>query len=208
MSLAQGKDLAAIVQSMFTVLAIVVGGFWSWRLFFRKRLNRPWAKVTNHVEHRRREDGKTLLHVAVHIENVGQVLLRVAEGFVRVQQVLPSDVACSGECNVEEFPYSLIKEKSILQGTQEIEPGEEDERHFDFLLEEHVKTVIVYSHIRNLSKRNIGWNATTFCDIPPEEQEETQFMAGTKKLHEQNVPKPRPQPVQPRPASTGTGKKK
>ena len=191
MTLAQWKDIAEIIQSIVTVGAIVVGGLW----FFRRRLNRPWARVKNHVEHRRREDGKTLLHVTVHIDNIGQVLLRVAEGFVRIQQVLPSDeeILREAECDAEEIPWPSLAEKRISQGQQEIEPGEDDERQFDFVLEEGAKSVIVYTHIRNLSKRDIGWNATTLYDISPEEKE--QSMAGIEKRQEHNLSKSRPPSV-------------
>ncbi len=51
----------------------------------------------------------------------------------------------------------------------EIEPGESDEAQFDFLLDEKVEMIVLYSHFTNKKKhageKSFGWHKTTLFDL-------------------------------------------
>ena len=60
------------------------------------------------------------------------------------------------------------KEKEWSKGSRELEPGESDQVHFDFLLGRDVETIIVYSYFRNAKKfgrkEELGWQITNVYD--------------------------------------------
>ncbi len=48
----------------------------------------------------------------------------------------------------------------------EIEPGESEQLHYDFLVDKAIKTVLVYSYFQNIQKnRRLGWSLTTTNDF-------------------------------------------
>jgi hypothetical protein len=75
-----------------------------------------------------------------------------------------------GRLNIEgrretEGDWPLVKEVKFTAGIEEIEPGESDTLHIDFIVGEDLKTVQVYSHVSNAGKKTIGWNHTTLDDV-------------------------------------------
>lgn len=66
-----------------------------------------------------------------------------------------------------EAPWPLLSEVELSGEKDEIEPGESEEFHFDFVIDPEIETVIVYSYVKNQIKRDreIGWNKTSVYDI-------------------------------------------
>ncbi len=178
--LKNGENLVVLrdLQSLFTVAAIVVGGIWTYLLFVRKRQRFPCANITQQIWHYPLSDRKVLLRVTVRICNKGEILLSLASGFTRVQQVIPcsadlcksigerEDAADQSEPEVE-WPLLAEQKPAFAKGKREIEPGETDELHFDFAIDPDVQVVVVYSYLKNVKKRRreIGWNATTVYEL-------------------------------------------
>jgi hypothetical protein len=173
------KDLFDIAQALATVIAIGVGGAWSYLLFVRTRQKYPRAKLEHKITHRNIPDGKILLHVGVTISNEGDVLLSLISTQTRIQKVLPVadhilDSIKKGEDPVEEgkteIEWPLIgssRKSEWEEGQREIEPGESDELIYDFIIDSGIQTVEVYTYVKNASKkqREIGWPLTTIYDI-------------------------------------------
>ena len=194
------KDALAAAQSLMTMLAILVGAFWSYRAFVRGRLRYPRIDLTHVISHRYLSDGRILLHVNVAMKNQGSILARIGESHTAVQLVLPllddNDLA---DCGLEKSELYAISagaiegtviermrkdetdiawtqlariDKSWDQGYCEIEPGELENFGFDFVLRSGVRTVRVYSFFRNNRKRRgLGWRAITFYDTAPTDHE-------------------------------------
>lgn len=176
------KDIADIAQSISTVLAVLVGGWWTYRLFVKKRQDYPRATITHSVIHKPLATGHYLLHVAINVKNTGEILLRLASGFTRVQQVLPppkefleavqrrDDPVKQGDT---EYPWPLIVQRNFEweKSPRELEPAEEEEIHCDFVVDAEATTLEIYSYFKNKEKpgREIGWNLTTIYDFqaPP-----------------------------------------
>jgi hypothetical protein len=185
MDLSDLKDFFAIiqacagsVQACATVIAIIVGGVWSYMLFVQKRQRYPRANIEHRITHRSIPDNKLLLHVAVTVRNTGDVLLSLVSGQTRIQQILPLslellDPISKGRDPVKagdrEILWPLIKLRKQKWREQEceIEPGESDEFHYDFILDAEVQTIEVYSYFKNAKKpgREIGWGWTTIYDL-------------------------------------------
>lgn len=211
------KDLTDIIQSIVTVLAIFVGA----HLYFKRRRRFPRVKITHQVADKLILSDKIFLRLVVTIVNQGEVLLSLESGFVGVQQVVPCPKALLDsidrdgdivEDGKHEAAWDTLAEKDIIfkRSEREIEPGEEEEFSFDFLIDSNVKTVIVYSYFKNESKkkRDIGWNKTTIYDLSSscEQTSEVTNMSRDKswtpppqrpipgKIDKQGPPRERPQP--------------
>ncbi len=168
------KDIADILQSFATVIAIVVGGIWSYIFFVRKRIKYPRASINHQILHKPISNGKVLLNVATFISNTGDVILSLASVTIRVLQMLPlpsqeivnkvnegEDPVLKGMLEIE---WGLIKERNA-DLTLELEPGEEDQIYSDFIIDDYVQTVAVYSFFENVKKRGVGWGFTTVYSL-------------------------------------------
>lgn len=138
----------------------------------------PRANITHKIIDRRIEDDKIFLRVDVSIANVGDVLLQIEHGIVRVNQILPvpEDLleAINASGGTDDFNDSETKWPNLVACEQdwiiemfEIEPTETDEVNYDFVVPFGVKTVEVYTYFRNVKKRprEIGWGHTSIHEI-------------------------------------------
>ncbi len=74
---------------LFTVVAIVVGGIWTYLLFVRTRQRYPRANLTHRITHRKVSDDHMLLRVGLTVVNQGEVLLTLGAGETWVQRMVP-----------------------------------------------------------------------------------------------------------------------
>jgi hypothetical protein len=180
MSLSQLETIVGIGGSVATMLALLVGGLWTYLLFVRKRQKYPRARLRHRITHRDIGLDKVLLHVDVMVSNTGDVLVSLVELVTRVQQVLPlpdrvSDNILAGKDPVKrgtsEVEWDELHSHKLKwkQGECEIEPGDSQQISHDFILDAEMQTVEVYSHVTNESKRprRLGWDLTTLYDLPP-----------------------------------------
>jgi len=180
--LTENKGALESIEALLTSVALLVGGWWTYRTFIRTRLRYPRIDLEQRVSHRHLPDGRVLLRVVVTLKNHGSVLLRVRNGFVRVQQVLPvADIPELGKvrdgsaemsavvADATELPWPLLIEvpKKWADPGWEVEPGETETVAFDIVLRPDVEVVRIYSFIANPRKRRLGygWKAADFYDI-------------------------------------------
>lgn len=172
------KDIADIMQAFATVIALLIGGIWSYMLFVKKRQRYPRASITHQISHRPMSNSKIILNVTTIISNTGDVLLSLVSGLTRVQQMLPlsteilksiderKDPVPDGKTEIE---WPLISERLSKWEKEEfeIEPGEKDQIYYDFIFDADIQTVSVYSYFKNVRKheRDIGWGLTTIYDL-------------------------------------------
>ncbi len=170
------KNIFDIIQAIATVFAIIIGGIWSYMLFIRKRQKYPRANITHNITHRQIGNKKILLHVAVTITNVGDVLIALVSGETRIQQILPLSLELLKSINQgdklppegnTEIEWPIIDSRESEWQNNQIEPGENDQLHYDFILDDSIKIIEIYSHFKNakIPQKDIGWNTTTIYDI-------------------------------------------
>jgi hypothetical protein len=172
------KDIAEVLQAIATVIALMLGGAWSYMLFVKKRQKFPRANITHKIFHKPISTDKVLLNVTAEISNTGDVLLSLLSGTTRVQQVLPLSPEILKTINEGKNPipekerevkWPLIdeKESDLKKEKIEIEPGEKDQIVYDFIIDDDIETVVVYSYFANIRKRSrdIGWDLTTVYDL-------------------------------------------
>jgi len=178
MCLSQIEQMVSIVRDVATVLAIAAGGAWSYKLFRQKRQKYPRATIEHKITHRRVCYDRVLLHVEVVVSNVGDVLIELVESATIVSQILPlpadlKDRIAAGQDPVEEpktdvdWPALGSRENRWQKQDCEIEPGEVQGIQRDFVLDDDVRSVHVYSYVINEEKRSeeLSWDVTTLYDI-------------------------------------------
>ncbi len=172
------KDISEIVKNYSTFAAVIIGGLWTYAAFARRREKYPRAKVSHRILHRKIDDGRVFLKVVVVIQNIGEVMISLDRRFVRVQKMIPWPTEAMKPVDVQpdntrndhaEVEWPLLGEVDISgeEPGHEIEPGESEELHFDFVVPSETNTVVVYSYLKNVTKRKreIGWNTTSTCQI-------------------------------------------
>lgn len=180
MSLADWKALLEAAESGATVVALLVGGLWTYRLFVKNRERFPRAAVSHKAAVLNVSADKWLVQVESTVKNSGEVLLSLDAAWVRLQQVLPLPSAvgrrlASGQDPVLEeeqevrWPVLVRRDWRWQPGSAEIEPGEEETLLADFFVDKTVEVVEVYTYVKNTSKRQrtIGWARTTLLRLCP-----------------------------------------
>lgn len=221
MDLSQWATIAGIAESFATVVALLVAGVWTYRLFVKNRISFP--RVTIEIKSRVQDisDACRIIRVEMHVTNQGQVLLPVGDLECRLLQVLP--VAGSLEARLREGE-SLILENAqrvswpmlgsrtwnYASGEAEIEPGEGQSFCCDFSIDHCVALAEIYCHLSNPLKAGaIGWTATAVIELhgsdsgmakhPSYEEKQLPRQPAPEPVPFTQVPKaPAPEPVKPK----------
>lgn len=170
------KNVAEIAQVIATVVAIVIGGIWTYKVFVAQRQKYPRLKVEHRISHRRLPDRKVLLTVEELLSNTGTVLLPLQVGEIRVSQVLPLSPQLSklmegkDPLRVDQkdvvWPLLHWRKRNWENGEMVVEPGETEQLYNDFLIGAEVETVQVLTYLKNPSvKRELGWGITSLYDL-------------------------------------------
>ncbi len=176
--LSQLETIANIADALATVFAIIIGGIWSYLLFVRKRQKYPRAEIEHQVIGRAVGNDLTLLSIDVIISNVGDVLLSLLSWDITVKQMLPPKselrrVLDRSQGSIEEGIHIIQWQVLVSRRERkerkrfEIEPGESEQLHYDFLIGSEASTISVKSYFQNVMKRgrDIGWAWTTTHDL-------------------------------------------
>jgi hypothetical protein len=174
------KDILSMLESVFTIIAIIVGGVWTYQKFIIRRQKYPHANMLHEIKHLTINDNKLLLNVKVHIENIGEILLEMKSGFTAIYRILPisdddmllietNKMERSEKGNEIEWPEIDCTEVKYAEGDLEIEPSENDEVCFDFILNSEDQAICIYSYFENIKKskheHEIGWHVTSIYDL-------------------------------------------
>lgn len=166
-------------QTIVTIAAMVVGGVWTYMLFVVRRQRHPRAELSHSVQTAEIAPGRRLVHVTVAVTNVGDVLVRLVSGCTRLQQVAPlsdDDLRSSIEAGRDpvpagasevEWPFLAERAYDWGGGPVEIEPGESETIHCDFVVTSDLRVAEVYTHLDNESKkrRKLGWCQTSLVEL-------------------------------------------
>ena len=76
------------LESVATILAILIGGVWTYILFIKNREKFPKADITHSIEKINRKND-VIVRLTIEIKNLGKVKLPVKSGEVRLQQIKP-----------------------------------------------------------------------------------------------------------------------
>lgn len=154
------KKIVDIALPVVTMVAIIIGGVWTYATFIREQTTYPEIQET--VSHLAITDHVNLLRVGIKLTNTGKTSLLLNDGNIRIQQVKPF-LECSGEqCISKEINDALrtVKQKNahfswpqifkqIVTTSIDIQPGETDYIDFEFVIPSDVEVIRVYSSLRH-----------------------------------------------------------
>ncbi len=177
MNLSELQEIASILQSFITTLAIIIGGLWGYTTFILKRGKYPKAKIEHTIIHRIINDNMLLLSADIFINNVGDVLLSFDSWEITVKQMLPPASQLDRlikEGGIREGEgvgviqwRAIDSEKQKVEDKFIIEPGESQQFHRDYVIHSSVKTIMLISFFKNIdiNDRSIGWDLTSTYDL-------------------------------------------
>jgi hypothetical protein len=165
------KDATATVQSVATIVALLIGAWW----VLRRRRTRPRANFKHIVSHVPIDDDTYLVRVTVAIENVGDVVLRLEESVAVIRRVVPlhdqvrSALKARGTLEASEqsdLVWPIIDTRRRNWRGSEIESGESASFDFELFAPRTVRFVLVYSYFRNIKKPgDHGWNTSILFEL-------------------------------------------
>lgn len=179
------KDAGALLQSIFTIVALCIGGAWAWFLLCQKRQIQPRANVAHEITAVQLGNDEMMIHATIQVSNIGDVLVCLTSGYVRVQQIVPVAIDVPREFANEDvvrkepddvhsptweqiawWPCWEVK-LSWPPGDCRIEPGEIEGLHCEFVLPSTVKTIRLSSYLENVRVRDrrVGWRATSIHEL-------------------------------------------
>ena len=174
------KDVAAIAQSVVTVVAIVVGGYFAYYKLQLFRELEPHLSITHDISHRFIGDSYVHIAVTANIYNSSRVMIELGDATSSLLMIGPTTDAdverLYGEMFVErtvdylQWPTLDRIERTWFSNQLTIEPGERHRETYEFIVEAGIDSVIVYTYFSNLnasqgSELEEGWSETTVYDI-------------------------------------------
>jgi hypothetical protein len=164
------KSVFTIIGILTPVIVALASGIW----FFIHREHLPKANIAHEVTYRQLTKDIKWVHVSVNITNVGQPLLDIKSGVVRIQQILPLDPIIANQLAVgmdpipaEDcvIPWPLRSVHHLKNLVLQIEPGETDTKEYEFLVPASVQTAKIYSEFKNETEPHLKWIKTTIVDL-------------------------------------------
>lgn len=195
-------DLSQLFFNFASVLAIAIGGAWALSIFIQNRERILRADLKQKASHYYFPGNKVLVRVELLLENRGKVLLPVREMEVRIQQILPLhgdvETAFNADRNPKvdedtEFPWETIafQNNKFPEGHIFIEPGESQEFVYDFLVEDDIDLISVYSYVYVHRSKNplLSWDKTLTYSVGRDDMAVAKKKAAKKKVAKKTLKK-------------------
>lgn len=166
-----------IVQSLFTIVGIIIGGEWAYTAFVRNRNSEPKLNISHEIVCINTNESIYLLKVFAVIENIGQVKVNLTKWTLRAETILPlpSSVKKIAENKTVFLDHDLYwdpvtkKEDERLEGTnfqKILEPSEVDRAIANIVIPKSVEVIQIYSHFSPEHRFNsYGWLMQSVIDF-------------------------------------------
>jgi hypothetical protein len=183
---ARYKPVLDNLQAVATILAIFVGGVWTYLLFVQQRQRFPHLKMEHKISHLSLPEHRILLMVDVTHSNVGAIKINFSTADIRIYGLkrtpdLSGDVLKQlnrGRPPDEIEPtaiWTLLAQQSQNWKTDLfIEPGESDQLHYEFVLSEDDPPLLVYTNYPNITINDAGWTLRSIYDPKAKAQKNEQ----------------------------------
>lgn len=169
-SLQDAKDVAAIVQAIATVIAVLVGAAW----FVRKEQNAPHANIKHEVQSLQLTPQWQWVRLGIVFDNVGEVPIRLSTGKTYIQRVLPLESVLDAQltrgetiiqAEAQTVAWPMIGQPYDIQVEAIVGPKESERYEFDFIVPSTLCVVSLYSHLANAERQPLGWSLSTLHRI-------------------------------------------
>jgi len=167
-------EIVQVIQAIATIVAIIVGGVWTYRLFVLERLAYPHLKIEHSVTDLPLPDNQMRLVVDIIHTNPGSIKITPQSGFLKIYRLqdLPAETADqSNEPQPQGWedndgPWEILDNHAWKWDARTpliIEPGESNQLHYELTLDADVGPLEIYSYFRNptITDRDLGWRYTS-----------------------------------------------
>ena len=191
-------DVNSVVETfrfLAEIVAIIVGGLWTYNRFIKTREDHPYLTIQHRIEHCSLENNFTYLSAFVTVTNEGKIKLDLGNGMIYVRKVLPlssrikkliagSDLSAirKGENKdvgdklfidqSQRVGWDTLGDRTVEQNLRgkmhELEPGQTREIQFDFLFKDKVDVVEIISYFEF---EKSGWEHATLHFIKERDTE-------------------------------------
>ncbi len=167
------KEVLGIAAQVVGTAAILIGGWWTYRLFVRQRTDMARANLTQSAEKLELTATKSLVRLDLAIENKGNTSIhpRTVEAFIyklrptadvelgRLEEVRPE----RGETDdTLDWPELGKRELELGQEDFIVEPGETSHLWIDFLVPAGIEVFQVYSRVDcGEEYKDLFWDVTS-----------------------------------------------
>lgn len=169
------QGLIQNIEAVVTILAIIIGGLWTYILFVKNREKFPKADI-KHIVEKINVSNEIVIRLTIEVKNLGKTKLPVTSGEVRLQQIKPSTTAVLKAVEMfneiennkkREIGWPVLEERifSFKKDEYELEPAEKDNFEFDFIVSDEIELIQFYTHIENGFKEDKGWNYTSIHEL-------------------------------------------
>jgi hypothetical protein len=164
------KTFLELLQALLTCLALISGGFWTYYIFLHKRERFPRAHISLNAFSLATSFG-TYLSVKALVKNTGNLLLELYSVELRIQQILPLEENYEPRylpaADIFDWPLISLCKRNFDRYSLEIEPNEEHQLFFDFMLPRHLACLKVYMYVQNRKKarHSLGWTASLIYSL-------------------------------------------
>ncbi|KPK89949.1 hypothetical protein AMJ80_09060 [bacterium SM23_31] len=174
------KDLFSVIQSALISVGVITGGIWTYFLFVRQRLSFPKVDIELSIKNTILNEGARLIHAEIKVNNLGHVIFKSDKSELRLRQVVPVHDEIKQDIDIKDGFDPVPKDKTEIEWPMlaervwewnkkefEIEPGESDFLHADYIIESNIKVVEFYFYLSNAKKKsqNIGWTLTNIYEF-------------------------------------------
>jgi hypothetical protein len=174
------KNFAELVQSYATVIALIIGGAWTYSLFIKQRTGEPKLEVSTSVSVVTSIPSKRIVVVDEKLKNSGTVPVVLRRGKVVLRQIVPpppealallSDPAATvikPDRDAAVWNAQVEDRSSWNAGEFQIEPAESDQIHTEFVIPCSIEVVAVIAFVSDQESGGVGWNTTSLVDLKKE----------------------------------------
>jgi hypothetical protein len=164
------KDVSSTVQSIATVLALLVGAWW----FERQGFVFPHANSVQTLQTLKIHGNWRLVRLSVRVSNVGSVPITLDAGTVYIARVYPledsvRDLINAGGSPIDQsrgqIPWPLIGNPYNVTPHATLWPSESESYDFDFLIPTNLCEIMAYSRFVNESNKKLVWSASTLQSL-------------------------------------------
>jgi hypothetical protein len=125
MDFPQLKEIASFIESVSKVIALTVGGYWTYTRFIRQRDDYAFIEFTVDLNFVGKQDGKWIVELIAYLENKGKVQHTFSDLAFDLEALYDTDGVIPNERYGGQayFPHQLAKRPWIPPGKYFIEPG-------------------------------------------------------------------------------------
>lgn len=169
-------DFSQTVYNYASIIAIIVGATWGYSIFVKNREQTSRVEIEHYVSHFSYSKNTNILHIEIRVTNIGKVLIKVSELEASIFQLFPipkkvrallrkeyGRKKTSINTSVRELPWEKIAfhAGNFKNDGAEIEPGENQEFLFDFVIDRKISAVSIYSFLHGPPNSESGWEKSS-----------------------------------------------